>query len=347
MAHLLVDISSHGLGHLAQVAPVLNALRRAKPTLRLTLRTALPRTRLAARIHGAFEHLPQASDFGFVMIDALDIDLPASGARYRSFHADWPERVQHEARSLAALAPDLVLTDVAYLPLAGAASAGIAAAALCSLNWADLVKHYFGSEAWLAPVHAQILAAYRDATVFLRTTPGMPMLDLANVVAIGPIAEPPSLDRVEVATRLGLPREARWVPVTLGGFDFPLPVAEWPRRPDLIWLQPATFPDIAVAFHDLLANADALVGKPGYGTCTEAAVHGVPLLYLRRPDWPEERCLVDWLHQHGRGAEVGRDQALRGDLLTSLDALWARPPPPRPAPTGVAQAVAALLNLLP
>lgn len=347
MSHLFVDISSHGFGHLAQVAPVINALRAARPGLHLTLRSGLSRTGLAARIDGEFEHIPAASDFGFVMKNALDIDLAASAARYRDFHADWPGHVRREAEALSALNPDAVLSDVAYLPLAGAAQARIPAMALCSLNWADLLFHYFRREAWLPAVHRQILSAYRSAGAFLRVTPGMPMLDLENIVTLGPVATQARLGRDEVARRLGLPEERRWVLVALGGFDFPLPVDTWPQREDVLWLRPDVLAGRDLPFNELMANADALIGKPGYGTFAESAIHGLPLLYLRRPDWPEEPWLIDWLHAHTRAAEIGREQAASGDLLSKLDALWNLPAPPRPLPSGIAQAVAALTRLLP
>lgn len=343
MAHLFADISSHGFGHLAQVAPVLNALRAARPDVRLTVRSGLPRERLALRIGGEFGHVHAASDFGFVMKNALDIDLVATAERYREFHTDWPDRVRREADCLAALAPDLVLSDVAYLPLAGAASAGLPALALCSLNWADLIDHYFHREPWLRDVHAQVLAAYSGARAFLRATPGMPMFDLPNVVVIGPVAERRQVDRTDLARRLGLPAERRRVLVALGGFDFPLPVADWPRRDDVLWLEPTP----GMPFADLLASADAVITKPGYGTFVEAAAHGVPLLYLRRPDWPEEAPLVEWLHDHARATEISREQARAGDLLPALDALWARPAPPIPQTTGIDQAVRTLLDWLP
>jgi hypothetical protein len=347
MAHLFIDISSHGLGHLAQAAPVINALRTARPELRLTIRSGLPQERLALRINGHFEHIHGTSDFGFAMNNALDVDLLASAQRYRDLHADWPERVAAEAEFLSQLAPDAVFTDVAYLPLAASAAAGIPAAALCSLNWADLVQHYFRREPWLPKLHGQILAAYRGARVFLRTTPGMPMFDLPNVVTVGPIAAAPDLDRIAVARRLDLPTERRWVLVGLGGFDFPLPVEQWPQCDDIVWLCPEVLGDSGVRFNDLLANVDAVLTKPGYGTFTEATVHGVPVLYVPRPDWPEQVCLIDWLHTHNRAAKITRQQAQDGDLLSTLEALWALPAPKRPTPTGIAQAAKALLDLLP
>jgi hypothetical protein len=352
---LFADISSHGFGHLAQLAPVLNALRQSLPKLALTLRSGLPRQRLASRITGEFTHIAAASDFGFVMKNALDIDQTASAARYRDFHADWPARVAREAETLAALAPDLVLTGVAYLPLAGAAAAGIRAASLCSLNWADLFAHYFGTGPWAADIHAQMLAAYRSA-LFLRTTPAMPMTDLNDGTAtVGPVADPVATDRPRIAAQLGLPADRRWVLVALGGFDFPLPAAGWPRRDDIAWLLPAAWQparddqfaiDSAAPFAELFACADALIAKPGYGTFVEAAVQGVPLLYLRRPDWPEEACLLDWIHRHARAAELGREAAGGEALLAALDHLWAMRAPPPPVPTGAAEAAGQLLRLL-
>ena len=143
--HLFADISSHGFGHLAITAPVLNAVAEIVPDLRLTVRCGLPAAKLRQRIRAPFEHIAAASDFGYVMIDATHIDLAASAAAYRHAHADWPARVAAEAAFLAALAPDLVLSNVSCLPLAGAARAGIPALALCSLNWADLFAPFLRS----------------------------------------------------------------------------------------------------------------------------------------------------------------------------------------------------------
>ena len=122
---LFVDISSHGFGHLAQAAPILNELARLRPELRLTVRSGLSGDKLQTRLHCNFEHIHGSSDFGFVMLDAVRIDFAATANAYRAQHANWTQRVADEATLLKRLKPDLVLTDVAYLPLAGAAQAGI------------------------------------------------------------------------------------------------------------------------------------------------------------------------------------------------------------------------------
>jgi hypothetical protein len=346
--HLLVDISAHGLGHLAQTAPVLNALQPLVPGLRLTVRSMIPRENLARRIAVDFAHVPEARDFGFVMHNAVDIDLAASARRYREFHADWPRRVTAEADWLRRQRVDAVLSNVAYLPLAAAAEAGIPGAGLCSLNWADLFVHYLGDQSWAGDIHAQILAAYNSATGFLRITPGLPMADFTRQHGIGPITDVGRRDRSRISKLLDLDESERWLLLAMGGMEFRLPLEEWPQTPGMNWLVPGEWAifrkdvrssEIAgLSFTDLLASVDAVITKPGYGTFVEAACSGIPILYLQRDDWPETPYFAAWLASHARAERLAREQLLAGDFLEVLRRLWSAPLPPLPRADGAGQA---------
>lgn len=342
--HLFVDISSHGFGHLAQAAPILNALAALRPELKLTVRCGLPEEKIRSRLRCAFTHLAERSDFGFVMYDAVRIDLEATASAYRAQHADWTQRVADEAALLGRLAPDLVLTDVAYLPLAGAAKLGIPSLAMCSLNWAGLFAHYFGHHGWAAPIHAEILAAYRSAACFLRLTPAMDMPELPRQKAIAPVAALGVSRRGELAERLNAPATEKRVLIAFGGFERDLAPERWPQRDGLHWLVPQSWPvqradmsafePLGLHFTDLLCSVDAVVTKPGYGTFTEAACNGVPVLYVRRNDWPEQDCLIDWLHRHARCAEVCEAELCDGRVHATLAALWQQPAIATPQASG-------------
>ena len=356
-SHLFVDISSHGFGHLAQAAPILDALARLRPELRLTVRSGLPPEKMRARIAAPFELLPGRSDFGFVMLDAVRIDRAATGQAYRAWHADWDARVAAEAAFLRALAPDLVLTDVAYLPLAGAARAGIPALSMCSLNWADLFAHVFGREAWAGPIHAQILAAYRGAACFIRLTPAMPMPDLPNARAVAPVAAPGRDRRGELHERIGAAAGERVVLIAFGGFDKDLNAAAWPVTPGVRWLVPegwgtarsdmAAIEALRMEFTDLLRSVDAVLTKPGYGTFTEAACNGTPVLYVRRDDWPEQDCLIEWLEHNACCREVASAALMRGEMREDLERLWRQARPLPPAPRGAEEAARLIASYLP
>ena len=184
MPHLVVSISGHGFGHVAQTAPILNLLQSACRSCASRCALRCRSAHLRSRIHAPFDHLPSHGDIGMVMSSALDVRADDSRAAYRAFHADWDARVADEAHLLRELGADMVFSNVGYLPLAGAQRAGIANAALCSLNWFDIYRHYCGDDA----IAAQIHACYANADAFLRATPGMAMETLPNLVPVAPIA---------------------------------------------------------------------------------------------------------------------------------------------------------------
>ncbi len=344
MPHLLVSISGHGYGHVAQTAPILNLLLQRMPQLRLTVRTTVPPAHLHARIHAPFDYLPSAGDIGMLMSSALDVRADDSAAAYRTFHAKWDVCVADEARLLRDLNADMVFSNVGYLALAGARRAGIANAALCSLNWSDIYRHYCGDDY----IAAQIHSCYANADAFLRATPGMAMDNLPNLVPVAPIAVVGNNRRDELNRRLRLSCEEKLVLVSMGGIASRLPVESWPRISGVRWLVQQSWqvahPDAVVLeslpmnFNDVLASCDALLCKPGYGSFAEAACSGIPVLYVDRADWPEAPALVWWLRRHGICREISRRQLESGDLADALSDLWAAPAAVPPQPNGAAEA---------
>lgn len=352
MPHLVVSISGHGFGHVAQTAPILNLLHEHMPQWRLTVRSAVPLSHLRSRIHAPFDHLRSEGDIGMVMSSALDVLTAESRLAYARFHADWEARVADEARLLRELGADAVFSNVGYLPLAGAQHGGIPNAALCSLNWFDIYCHY-ASDATIA---AQIHACYANADAFLRATPGMAMGTLPNLVPVAPIAAVGENQRDRLNRLLRLSRDEKLVLVSMGGIDSRLPMERWPHINGVRWLvqdswqvsrtDAVVLESLPMGFGDLLASCDALLAKPGYGSFVEAACSGTPVLYVDRPDWPETPALVEWLHKHGACREISRQELESGDLAAGLESIWRMPRPERVTPGGAAQVADWLMRRL-
>ena len=336
-AHLLVCISAHGYGHIAQTAPVLNALRARLPELRITVRTTSPLAQLRARIAGPFNYRREGGDIGMVMASALDVHPQKTVAAYRRIHRDWGLTVSHESRALRDIAPDFVLSNVGYLPLAGAFRAGIPCAAMSSLNWADIFEHYCGAISGARHILEQMRLAYAHADAFLQLAPHMPMRDLDNRIAFGPVASVGRNRRPEIDACFGLEGGEKLVLVSLGGFDSRLPTDNWPRIPGVRWIIPTSWrsahPDALILealemnFSDVLASCDTLICKPGYGSFVEAACGGIPVLYVARDDWPETTFLEQWLTENGLARKVARQQMERGEFFDELYDILATAPP--------------------
>lgn len=354
--NLYVAISYHGFGHVAQTAPVVNALRTRVPGLRLIIRSAAPATVLRAHFQGPFAHIAEPVDDAMAMASSLDVLGAASHAAYKTTHRRWQARVSAEARRLRELRPSLVLANVPYLPLAAAAEAGIPAAALSSLNWGEVYSHYCGGLPEANAIRRAIDLAYASAGVFLNPEPSMPMPALTNGRAVGPIARVGRRRKDAIAAHLGIDPSARLVLLFLGGIPTPVRSREWRLPRGVILLVSGTAIQGGDAVHpieaagvpyiDAVASVDALITKPGYGSFVEAACNGTPVLYARRRDWPEEPYTVGWLNAHARCRELPRADLERGAIGPHLDALWAQAERPPVSPTGIEEAASFLANYL-
>ena len=345
--HLLVVISHHGFGHTGMTLPLLRALRSTYPQLKVTLRTAVPEWFIRNTPGGEdVDLLGECVDMGPLMNEWFEVDALATFNAYRSFHSTWDQRVSAEANRLAQINPDLILSNIAYLPLAAAKQIEIPAIAYCCLNWADLFDYYCGDMSGAKLIHDQMRAAYADADLFLRPQPSMPMPDIATC-PIGPVAAQVDCDRDLLTRRYDRP--TRWVLASLGGAAGAINVEHWPRIDNLHYIvynhvdtkrpDVHTLDSIGIRYSQAMACCDLLITKPGYGSFTEAACNGLPVLYVLRPDWPEQPYLCDWLARQVPTAQVTVQQLNEGDFAPALEALISTRRPSALPATGIRDAL--------
>ena len=349
--HLLADISGHGYGHLAQTAPVLNALRLRLPAVQFSIRSSLPHALLQQHIVGDFTHIPLASDFGLSMTSAMDVDVPGSIQRYRDFHAHWETQVADYAQQLRQIQPTVVLSNISYLALAAAHTAQIPALAMSSLNWLDVFFAYVGNAPGLATIRGQMCAAYNNANVFLRLAPGIPMPQIQRLIDIAPVARHCTANPTRLRALLNLDATPRLILIAMGGILMPLPTS-WPIIPGVYWIAPRAsalaradmciLEQIEMSFGEVLASCDAVITKSTYGTFVEATLCATPVLYVARPDWPEQPGLATWISEHNRAHAIRRAQYDQGQFATALEALLKQSPKPPLEITGM-QAAAGLI----
>lgn len=355
MTHLYIAVTAHGYGHFAQVAPVADALRRRLPGLRITLQGTVSGDYVRARLRGPFRHIPAAPDVALPMDGPLRARWEDGLTLYTDFDRDHAAHLAHQQALLAEDPPDLLLADIPWLPLEAARRLGIPSAGLCSLSWYDiLAESPIGARMPLSMAQ-HMREAYAGADLFIRPAPSMPMSWLPNGTDIGPIALRRLRDPAGVRARYRVPEDRRLVLMQFGGAgrlrlgrSQPLPAsvqlltpdpAAADGRDDITVIAGADVPDV-------LASCDAIMTKPGYGTFAEAACNGIPVLYVRRGDWPEEPHLVKWLAERVPTRAVD-EQALTvgciaGPLAELIDGGRADPV----APTGTAEAVELLHDLL-
>ncbi len=358
---ILLYLTGHGLGHLAQSAELLIELTRRWPDSRFVIVTSLAEEVTRRRIEPAIAaHRlrilaePTGADFGMRMHDAVTVDVDASRAAHAQVLANWERHIATLQAQIRAIRPAIVLSNIAFLPIEAAHRLGVPTLAWCSLDWASIHARYCHGQPGDAAVQRRIEAAYGQADRFVQPRPHLASAPPGQRISVAPVGRRGQPRRAELAARLG--RDAPRIGlVAMGGMPVPIPYAEWPRDDDLLWLVSGEQPPradmcdadaLGLRFEDLLASVDFVVSKTGYGISVEAALAATPLLYLPRPDWPEEPDLLQWNQRHNRVQVIDQKQLRSGALRAIAETALAMPAPPVPEARGASECAERVVELV-
>ena len=354
--HVVLDISDHGYGHLAQIAPVADRLRAHVPNLELTVRSRITTETLRRFISCPFTVAPAAPEAKIHMAGPSEMLVEETAAAFKALHNNWDNVVAGESDALRKLLPDILVTDITYSSLAAANRIGLPAIGISSLNWADIYEAYCGDRAEAPGIVEHILAAYNSANAFLQLTPHLPMSRITNRQSIGPTARVAPDSFGVIRERAKLPDKTRIVLVGFGGIEGIGRPKTLPKIENTVWLveqsDQADRPDIlslsdlGMQFFEAVPDADLVVTKPGYGTIVEAACQSTRVLLQERPDWPETEIMKAWLDEVTCFASIGASAMEPGNIVNAVQCLLERSlPTTLPTPSGADEAASFITDL--
>jgi UDP:flavonoid glycosyltransferase YjiC (YdhE family) len=275
--------SAHGFGHLTRQAALAACLR--DRGVDVSLFSAAPE----AFTPPGVRHVSWRVDVGLVQRDSLTEDLAATLPRLAETHTE----AHIDALAAALAGQDRVGVDIAPLALEAARRARVPAVAIGNFDWAWIYGHYPELAAWTAR-----FAAWQAQAPAVALWPGPGLHGFRSVHPVGVLGR--RLPAVRVAERA--------VVVSFGGFGLEGLGALLPELPGVTWVFAAPMrapdrPDCVqvdeVPFPSLVAGADLVLTKPGYGIYAEAALAGTPVVWLDRSGFPEAPSLEAALWARG------------------------------------------------
>jgi UDP:flavonoid glycosyltransferase YjiC (YdhE family) len=371
MITVVFYISGHGFGHASRDIEVINRLVAREPGVRIVVRTTVPRWLFELSAHGSIELVPIETDTGVTQIDSLRIDEDETARRAAQFYGTFDARAGAEAAALRSLGASIVVGDIPPLAFAAAALARVPSAALGNFTWDWIYAAYPRFER-LAPGVLEIISrSYTAASLALRLPFHGGFQPMAGVTRDIPlIARRSRHSRSAVRRALALDADRPVVLASFGGHGIALPFDEIANRHDftdftlivtdrespagkpdggrLRRLASATLVERGLRYEDLVAAADVVVSKPGYGIVSECIANGTALLYTSRDRFVEYDVFVAEMPRMLRCRFLPQTDLLEGRWGAGVEALGQQPAPPEHiAVDGCDVAVDALLRLVP
>jgi len=329
-------ITGHGLGHASRSCQVIGALAARHPGIRCDVVSDAAPWFLADNLPAGVAVAPRTLDVGVRQLDSLVMRPAATLQACRQLQAQAPGLIAEEAEGLRRDGVTLVVSDVAALPCAAAAAAGVPAVILSNFSWDWIYAEFLDTYPELAAIIAWQRDCYRRAGLALRL-PFHGPLPVNEVIDLPMVARHSTTPAAAVRNRLGLAAGRRLALLSFGGFGLQdAPLDGLGQLRDWVFLaEPVLAADhrqltplpAGVAYPDLVNAADAVITKPGYGIVAECLAHQTPVIYTSRGNFREQALLVAGLHQYGRAVAVDNEQLRRGELKEALEQLRLLPPP--------------------
>ncbi|MBW2525848.1 MAG: hypothetical protein JRI23_16815 [Deltaproteobacteria bacterium] len=362
-----VYLSEHGFGHAVRSVIVLRRLLEARPDVHLKLATGLPAWLLAdLETTGRAERVEaMALAPPLVQHDSLAVDHERSCDALARATASFAEDLSRHAAWLQEIDAKLAYCDIPPLPVSAARRAGVPGIALGNFTWDWIYERYADRDQRYAAAARQAAAAYGEAQLYLRLPTAPRDASAMPVEEVPWVGRHPRRSPEEVRRALQIEPSLPLVLLSFGGHPG-IPVAElahsdWARQvqlvggrqlaatgPAVMAVDEAGLADQGIEYIDLVAAADVVVSKPGYGMLADCLFAGSRLVYLARPEFPEASLLLEPAMERLLGAvAIGPGDRTAAGIARAVDEALSKPRPSTDERLdGVEVAVAKLAELL-
>src|SRR5688572_52319 len=135
MPDIVFYISGHGFGHASREVEIINALGRARPDLRIVIRSAVSPGLLARTITVPYDLRPGPCDSGIVQSSSVTHDDEETVQSALDFFGAWTSHVEAEIRDLGGSRPAVLVGDIPPIAFEVGARIGVATIAISNFTW--------------------------------------------------------------------------------------------------------------------------------------------------------------------------------------------------------------------
>ncbi|MCP5107106.1 MAG: hypothetical protein GY950_27215 [bacterium] len=325
-------VTPHGFGHAARAAAIMDGIHAVNPTVTFEIFTAVPEFFFKESLQrGKFNYFRQVTDIGLAQKSSLQVDLPETIRRLDDFLPFEDELITALAAQVNEKNCRLIVCDIAPMGIAVAKAAGIPSVLVENFIWHWIYQEYESDHPGISPHIHYLRRLFQSADYHIQTEP---VCQKTNRHLLTPPLSRMSRTKPHVTRKkLGVPEHAKMVIITMGGVPGKLPfIHRLAEYKDVCFVIPGS-PSLSAGniigldynsgfFHpDLMAAADAVIGKPGYSTVAEVYHAGIPFGYVTRDNFRESAVMENFIQNEMSGFPITDTEFTEGTWLPRLHEL--------------------------
>jgi len=351
-------ISSHGFGHAARAAAVMQAIAEYDASVQFEIFTAVPSWFFQDSLSTPFNHHLLLTDFGLAQKTPFQSDLADTLRSLSEFYPIAPMRLDDISKAIRRLECGIIICDIAPMGLLVAKNIGIPSVLVENFTWDWIYQQYAGVNKNIKKYIDYLKPVFESADYHIQTEPicSRKSPDLVSA----PVSRKPRTSRDQIRQRLGLPADKNVILITTGGIPQPYDfIQKLDKLKEFRFVLPGAGPEMKISdnliilphqsdfYHPDLANAsDAVIGKVGYSTLAEVYHAGIPFGYVARANYNESGPMVNFIKQQMPGIALEETQFHGGGWISILTELLELPRVHRQGANGAEQIGKFILSIL-
>ncbi|XDD55174.1 glycosyl transferase [Leptospira sp. WS4.C2] len=304
-------ISGHGFGHISRSGNIIKRLLAAEFIDEIHLIST--RITFLDFTHPKLKTRNLKLDVGVSQKNSLSIDLQTTKEELQDFEKNKNHLLKEETEYCKKNNISLILTDSSSFPITIALETGIQSIFLGNFTWDFIYKNYAKDDAYFGNLGEQLQVEYGFATEALILPFSCPMPAFLDSTNIGLVGRKPTLSKDLTRQKFGFKDDTTYILLSFGAYGLEGTQLQTKNLNPSIQLVAYGVPGIQTEgilvpevshYPDLVAAADYVCTKPGYGILAECYYAKTPILYTDRGDFSEYLYLVNALDLYFRSAYI-------------------------------------------
>lgn len=349
--------SAHGYGHASRSYEIAKTLVARGSNITVDFISWVPDAFFAGETHPRIRRWKRRLDVGIHQVDSLTMDIKKTLQDLEELAQRSDQIIDQEVDFLGRNRIYLVLCDMPHLAFEAAHRAGIPSWGISNFSWDWIYEEYSDDFPAFRNHITRIREAYRLAEGVFRLPFSGGMTDFKRVEDMPLLARRSELGKEESRSRLKLEKNDTVVLFSFGGFQLDVrPVSNLAPGVVLLASEPSPDPgppfrhvtsqhleELGLRYCDLVAAADIVVSKLGYGIVSECIANRTALIYTPRGRFREYPILAEGIKDYLPSISIESKDLEGGEWLAQAHRLKALPFPPAPDCSGAETIVARIL----
>jgi len=310
-------ITGHGYGHAIRSATIANKIAESTNVI---FRTSVPCHFFEREMHRNYVVAPARFDCGCLQTNSVSVSIKETLNEYRVLAHKNRELLHSEVCWCRENGVTLIVSDITPFAFEVANAASIPSIAITNFTWYDIYHDYLNEVPEFLPFLEEIKSQYCMADISLSLSPALPMEYFSTQKSMPLVGRCGNSCRQDILKQYGAQNSTAKIALIYVG-DFGMEGADWQKLAlfkDWLFLgindlpgAPTNYCKIdfsRIPYPDLIASADCVISKLGYGVVSECMINATALIYLPRSRFVEYPVLEDAVKKWGGGVALSEEE---------------------------------------